>query len=368
MTTSFTDARVVVVGVGLIGGSLGLALKRLNVGIHITGVSRADTLATAQDLGAVDDGVAYEKLSDAVSQADLVVLCTPIARIQELLPGVIANAKEGCLITDVGSTKSAIVALAEQHATEGVLFIGGHPMAGSEKSGVTAADPFLFQNAIYALTPGPGTAEAEAERLADLVRCIGGRPLILEPAQHDRIAAAVSHLPQLMATSLVNTIGRLQPDSDLALRMAAGGFRDLTRIASSPYSMWRDICRTNEVPIRDLIDIYVDSLKGLADTLNDDVLEKHFDEANETRARIPKDAKGFLHPLHEILLLVEDRPGILAGVTRALFDANINIDDIELLKIREGEGGTIRLGFDTQETAGRVIDILTEAGYRVRLR
>jgi len=366
--TPFKEASITIVGVGLIGGSLGLALRQLGIGRQVVGVSRKETIRAAVDVGAIHHGVAYEELASAVEESDLVFLCTPINRILELLPTVIASAPQGCVITDVGSTKAEIVDRAQSLRREGVTFIGGHPMAGSEKSGVTAADPFLFQNAIYVLTPGEGTSSGDTDRLAALVTALGGRPLVLEPAQHDRIAAAVSHLPQLMATALVNTVGRLDSDSDLALRMAAGGFRDLTRIASSPYAMWRDICQTNAGPVRDLIQTYIGALIDLSNQLDAPELEKHFEHANRTRAQIPGDAKGFLHSLQEVLLVVEDKPGVLASVTAALWEASINIDDIELLKIREGEGGTFLLGFDTKETAANAVAVLSKAGHQVRLR
>ena len=142
----------------------------------------------------------------------------------------------------------------------------------------------------------------------------------------------------------------------------------MTRIASSPFDMWRDICRTNAGPIRDTIDRYLESLGELRKRVGDEDLEGDFEHANSVRSRIPVDSKGFLHPLHEILLVVKDRPGIIAGMAAALTEADINIDDIEVLKVREGEGGTIRMGFDTRETAERAISILQAVGYRARIR
>jgi prephenate dehydrogenase len=190
----------------------------------------------------------------------------------------------------------------------------------------------------------------------------------MDPDTHDRTAAAVSHLPQLMATALVDEVGQLHESDGLPLQMAAGGFRDMTRIASSPYEMWRDICRTNSGPIREMIDRYIDRLRSLRNKVGDDGLEDDFSFANRIRSGIPKDSKGFLHPLHEILLVVEDRPGVIADVAAYLSEAGINIDDIEVLKVREGEGGTIRMGFDTREIAERAVEILTESGRQVRMR
>ncbi|MDA0746435.1 MAG: prephenate dehydrogenase [bacterium] len=364
----FRTATIALVGVGLIGGSLGLALKHLGIGKRILGVSRKETLAQAEALGVVDGGFEYDALEDAVSEADLVILCTPIFRILDLLPGVLQAVPPGAVVSDVGSTKREIVARAVALARKDVHFIGGHPMAGSEHSGVSAADPFLFQNAIYVVTPAPEVPEEICSRFVALVRALGARPMQLDPDTHDRVAASVSHLPQMMATTLVGMVGQLNEADGLPLQMAAGGFRDLTRIASSPYEMWRDICRTNAGPIREMIDRYMEALAEVRAAVDNDRLEAAFEYANDVRGRIPKDSKGFLHPLYEILLVVEDQPGVIAGVANVLSDAGINIDDIEVLKVREGEGGTIRMGFDGKEVAQRAVGLLSDAGYRVRMR
>ena len=366
--TQFASARITIVGVGLIGGSFGLALKRFGIGREIVGVSRPETVEAAKKMGAIDTGFDYDQLKAGVEESELVILSTPISRILELLPAVVAGVSEGTLITDVGSTKREIVAVASSLKREGVIFVGGHPMAGSEQRGVTAADPFLFENAIYIVTPEDDVPALWVNRLVNLVGRLGARPMRITAQVHDRVAAAVSHLPQLMATALVGMIGRLHEQDGVPIEMVAGGFRDLTRIASSPYEMWRDICKTNVGPIREMIDLYLRDLGALRDRVDDDELAGNFSYANEIRGNIPKDSKGFLHTLYEILLIVEDRPGVIAGVATALSSAGINIDDIEVLKVREREGGTIRMGFNTKETAARAIAILDEAGYRVRMR
>ena len=364
----FARETIAIVGVGLIGGSLGAALKGLGIGRRIVGVSRQETLDAAFGLDVIDAGYHYEDLATGIRDAALVFLCTPIVRILDLLPEVLGSARHDAVVTDVGSTKHAIVAAATAHQRDDVHFVGGHPMAGSEHRGVSAADPFLFQNAIYVLTPSPDTPECAVEKLASLVGAFGARPMRMTPQEHDRAAAAVSHLPQMMATSLVSMIGRMTEGDGLPIRMAAGGFRDLTRIASSPYEMWRDICLTNAAPIREMIDLYIESLSAIRSAVDRDALEPAFDYANRIRGQIPKDSKGFLHPLHEILLLAEDRPGVIAHVARTLAGENININDIEVLNVREGEGGTIRLGFDSRLCAEQAAGALGKAGYSVRMR
>ena len=362
---NFSEVTIAIIGVGLIGGSLGLAFKRIGIGKHIIGVSREETVDRAKDHGAIDEGFGYEDLASAVREADFIFLCTPISRILDLLPDCLDAAKSGSVITDVGSTKRAVVDAANAHDRRDVAFIGGHPMAGSEWKGIDAADPFLFQNALYVLTPSAGTERGQVDRLAEMVSRIGAHVLELEPDTHDRVAAVVSHLPQMMAIALVGLVGGLNEKDGLPLKMAAGGFRDMTRIASSPYDMWRDICRTNAVPIRETIAAYISALAALKDRIEDDALENDFDYANEVRERIPKDSKGFLNPLYELLLVVEDKPGVIANVSTSLFAAGISIKDIEVLKVREGEGGTLRLGFGTSEDRERAGQILSGLEYKV---
>lgn len=364
----FADQNIVIVGVGLIGGSLGLACKQLGIGNKIIGVSRPDTLEAAKAIGVIDEGYDYSSLENGVSNGGLVFLCTPIFRILELLPPVLMAAPAGAIVSDVGSTKREIVARATSVGREDVFFVGGHPMAGSEHSGVSAADPFLFQNAIYVITPTPSVPPEIHGRLLALVKALGAMPMEMAPDVHDRAAAAVSHLPQMMATTLVGMVGRIKEREGLPLQMAAGGFRDLTRIASSPFDMWRDICQTNAGQITEMIDLFLEEMSSVRQTIDGEELSSHFEYANEVRGRIPKDSKGFLHPLFEVLLVVEDQPGVIARVSNLLANARINIDDIEVLKVREGEGGTIRLGFDTQQIAQEAFSILENAGVKVRLR
>lgn len=358
-------ATIAIVGVGLIGGSLGLALKRSGAASRVVGVSRPETIDRALASGAIDSGVSYEALADGVEGADTVFLCTPISRILDLLPETLEAVSAGCVVTDVGSTKQAICQVARTHRRPDVHFVGGHPMAGSEWRGVEAADPFLFQNAIYVLTPDD---DADTDAVASLVDCVastGARTLILDAETHDRVAAAISHLPQLMATSLVGMIGRLDAPEGLALKMAAGGFRDMTRIASSPYDMWRDICRTNAAAIRACVSQFRETLDTVASRLDADELASDFSYAQEVRAGIPSDSKGFMSPLHELRLMVEDRPGVIAEIGGCLAEAGINIKDIEVMKVREGEGGSIRLGFGSGEDVESANRLFEERGLKV---
>jgi len=362
MKRSISDfSPVAIVGVGLIGGSLAQAFRRMG-DVEIIGISSPATVAAALDQRVIDTGGGYEELERLIPAARTVFLCTPIQRIIEMLPAVGRAARRGALITDVGSTKAEIVEAARSAMPEGVTFLGGHPMAGSEQSGLNASDPFLFQNAMYALTPMDTTPIEELERLAWLVGELGARVVVLEPSVHDRVAAAVSHVPQLLSLALVELVGDRNIEEPAHLQMAAGGFRDMTRIASSPYRMWRDILATNTDAVRDALADLRARLSEMERDLSGQ-MEDHFASANRTRGAIPKDSKGFLASMFDVLVRCEDKPGVLARITNVLADAGVDIKDIELLKIREGEGGTFRLAFRDSESAAYAVKLLNGAGF-----
>ena len=360
--------RVGIVGVGLIGGSIGLALRRTGYPGSIVGISRPRTVERAVSLGAVDEGWDYDEVDRGLAEADLVFLCSPIRHIIDFLPRVMAAVPAGALVTDAGSTKRRIAAAAAASGRSDAWFLGGHPMAGSEKSGVTAADPFLFQNAIYILVPDAAVPGELHQALRDLIRGLGARVLELSAEDHDMVVAAISHLPQLLATSLVEMVGLLDEEREgLLLTLAAGGFRDLTRIASSPFEpVWNDICATNPDRIREMVDRFQARLAEVRDKVGAAALEADFEYANRVRDGIPRDAKGFIHRLAEVLVVCEDRPGVIAEIASVLAEKGVNINDIEVMKVREGEGGTLRLGFDADDVADRAVETLEAVGYRAR--
>ncbi|MEM7231478.1 MAG: prephenate dehydrogenase [Planctomycetota bacterium] len=370
-TNEHNISTIAIVGVGLIGGSLAAALRRAGFDGKILGISSPKTLSEGRRLGLIDEGFPYDGLVDAASQADLIVLCSPISIIISHLEtlGAAANKlKPGAIVTDVGSTKADVVEAGERLLPEGVHFVGGHPLAGSENRGIAAADPFLFQNAYYVLCPSPKAPESARSRLGALLDLTGARVVVLEAAAHDRVAAAISHLPQLLAVELVTYLDTLGDNTGIAKHLAAGGFRDMTRIASSPYSVWKDIFATNRHEVVEAVRAFAKALESRVEAWSDDEVSETFDRAAVTRAEIPKDTKGFLKRLWDVLVEVEDTPGMILGVVGPLTERGINVKDIEVLKVREGEGGTMRLAFATQELASEAVEVLTEANYKARLR
>lgn len=357
-------------GVGLLGGSLGLAFKESGFSGKIIGFSSPRSLETALSLRCIDEGRPYDALAECIGDVDVVFLCSPISVIMETLRALgTMELPESLVVTDVGSTKKQISALAGRVLPSHVHFIGGHPMAGSEKSGPSAADPFLFQNAVYVMAPISEKPEERDRRFADfLERRLGCRCIFLDPAAHDEIAAAVSHAPHILAVAMVNLAESVEQRIPGTLQLAAGGFRDLTRIASSPYAMWRDIFATNKEAVAPLLDQCIDILSDMKKELTEGSLESCFNDAHETRCKIPIDTKGFISQLHEIMVIVKDQPGVIAHVSTAIANEGVNILDIELLKVREGEAGTIRLAFDSEENARRALDILEKEGVNARKR
>jgi len=358
--------KIAIIGVGLLGGSLGIAFKRN--GCHVTGISREETIERAMNLGVIHRGFPYERMDEGLLDAEVVFLCTPISRIVELIKEIGTFLQTGAIVSDVGSTKRVIVSTAREYLPEGIIFIGGHPMAGSEKSGIEASDPFLFQNVIYVLSPDNSANEESINRFQALIESLGARVIFLTPHEHDAIASAVSHLPQMIAVTLVNLVGNLDHSNPVYLRMAAGGFRDLTRIAMSPFSMWKDILETNKELVEDIIDTFITELQRLKHSICSDKLKTSFTCASQIRTTIPRDTKGFMNELHDILVEAEDCPGEIANISNRLFKENINIKDIEVLKVREGEGGTLRLAFENEQAAARAVEVLTKSGRRARLR
>jgi prephenate dehydrogenase len=360
--------KIAMLGMGLIGGSLSLAWKKHRGYLHLVGYDVPAVREEALRRGVVD--AVAPTPAEAVAEADLVVLATPLGPMLGLLDAIGPALRPGTLVTDVGSVKSPILTHARKVLPAHSLFLGGHPMAGSEKNGVVHADPFLFENATYVLCPPDDEAADRLERdhpdFLDILGSTGARILFMDAARHDRIAAAVSHLPQLLAVTLMNYIGDLHDEDGRYLRLAAGGFRDMTRIASSSFDMWRDILAANEGPILDALAGFAAALQRTRNRVfqeDRDAMRQSFADARARRDMIPKTTKGFLHPLADVYVYAEDKPGFLFRLTRILHEANINIKDLELLKIREGIEGVFRIGFADQTTAEIAMNALSGAGY-----
>jgi prephenate dehydrogenase len=275
--------KIAIIGVGLIGGSLGLALKRHGFNGVIEGYGRRrSTLDLALQLGAVDM-VSLEV--EEAGQADIAVICTPVEVIPEMVERIAPGARLGCVITDVGSVKRCVVERAEtiiESLDSPASFVGGHPMAGSEKSGVLAARADLFEGAKCILTPTDSTPQEAIELVEEMWRQVGARTLILSPQKHDHLIAAASHLVHLSASALAETVGKVNG----ALELAATGFRDTTRVASGLPYLWREILSQNADMLLPMIDALIEVLAEYKTLLSaDDAkgLEKKLEIAKRIR-------------------------------------------------------------------------------------
>ena len=281
--------QVTICGVGLIGGSLGLALKKAGFAGRIVGFGRPVTLEKAQRRGAIDSG--SSNLADAVADADVVYLSTPILTLLELMGKLPPLVKPEALITDAGSTKAAICENGAKLFPGPPWFLGGHPMAGKESTGVDNADADLFQGARYALTPYSRhhLDTPIARSFVAWLDRIGARVLILDAELHDEIVTWTSHLTQLVSTALaVAVMENVKVPEDLEL--SAGGLRDASRLADSSYNVWRDVCITNAENLERALTTFTQALEHLRDNLRTRELENIFERANELRRRLKSPA------------------------------------------------------------------------------
>jgi prephenate dehydrogenase len=360
--------RVAIVGLGLLGASLAAALRQeqkkqnLELGQSeielLVGVSSASTCEQALQEGLCDEVWTYGEIDAWKSRVDLIFLCTPIGHILSFMSELAASSAPfapGAVLTDVGSTKAEICAAAQRlFSKKEVLFCGGHPMAGSEKSGLQARDPLLFESALWILCPVSQTSVdlSGIESLRRVLQITGARELILDPTQHDAYVGRVSHFPQLLSSALSRFAGQEQE----SLAVAGPGFRDLSRLALSNFDVWESIFRTNRSVMAQILVDWVDQMTELRDvfleeTLPVESLAKLFEEGRLARSHLHLPQGRFRAGLVYIMVQIADRPGMFDAVIRPLTDAGLDLRDIELMKIREGVDGTLRLAFRDPQSA-----------------
>jgi len=278
--------QISIIGVGFMGGSLALAFKKYGMSKKIIGVSREETIKKALKLKIIDGGFPYEKIDKGVDGSSLIILSSPINIIIEHIKILSKMVNSDTIITDIGSTKEKIMVTAQEEFRDNVYFVGGHPMAGSEKSGVDTADPSIFINKAYALIPGRNTPRLVMDKLRNVIITIGSIPVILTSKVHDEIVAAVSHLPQMLSVALMNAVGSFDNDSGDYFNLSGGGFYDMTRIASSQFKIWEDICETNQNNIKKVISIYIEKLEEIKELIGKEKLKSEFERANRFRKKL----------------------------------------------------------------------------------
>ena len=357
------------IGFGLIGGSIARALKKNFPACRITAYNRhIEVLEQAKADGIVD--VVSQEIGPAFSDCDLIFLCAPVETNNENLLRVRPYLGADTVLTDVGSVKTPIHQAAAKAGLEG-RFIGGHPMAGSERIGYAAAKDSLLQNAYYILTPTEQIPQKTVEEMRDILSALGALPLILSYEEHDRIVAGISHLPHVVAASLVNLVRTADQGSGMMKQVAAGGFKDITRIASSSPEMWEQICLTNGENIKELLDLYIRSLeqaRELIDRKEGERIYSFFDEARTYRNSFVGSASGPILRHFDLTVDIADEPGALAAIATLLALASISIKNIGILHNREYLGGDLRVEFYDEESKEKAAALLTARGYEVHRR
>lgn len=380
--------RIGVIGTGLIGASLGMAFRRTGTASEVLGFDLDPArAAAAAEAGALD---AAADVDEVACSSDYLFLAVPVVAMPGVMKRIAGRTKPGAVITDVGSVKAPVMAAAREILHPGQTFVGGHPMAGTERGGLKDADPYLFENAAYVLTPptpsrveegdSPGeldrrehpglTASADVNRLSQVVsEGTGASVVIMSADEHDALVGLVSHLPYVTAVAL-----SLVADSsggDRALALAAGGFRDATRVAQSDPELWTGICLSNREALLQHLSSLCGALEAIASAVRSGVpaqLRDILERARDVRRRLPTASKGLAGPLWDVVVTVPDRPGSIAECADALGRAGINIKDIEILRVREGEGGTLRLGLGSEDEARRAVRVLAARSLPARLR
>lgn len=353
--------KVTIFGVGLIGGSLALCFKG-KPDIQVAGHS--NNLKSIENMlrrNVVD--IATSSMREAAADADFIFLCVPVSQLEAYLTELAQlPLKPGCIITDVGSTKASISECAAKLELTDVHFIGGHPMAGSERSGVDAAMIDLFENAFYVLTPGEGTPQSAIDRLTELLVSTKAQIVQVDAKQHDDIVGAISHLPHIIAVALVNQICSYNEQNPLYKNLAAGGFRDLTRIASSDPKIWRDILLNNKHVLLTLLKDWnseIERFTSLLEREDGDGIEAQFLRANQFRKGVPERKVGMLSPQFDLYVDIPDHPGMIAQVATLLSTHKINLRNIHISESRLEIPGVLRLSFGTQNDADRAVELLS---------
>lgn len=333
---------VAVLGTGLVGTSI--AMAGLRAGHRVRGFDpNAGVLRAAAARAGLEPADDPER---CVRGAELVFVCTPIGTIPEVAAASLRLAPKA-VVTDVGSVKSRVVAEVERTigAAEASRFVGGHPMGGSERSGPETASAAILDGVVWVLTPGPSSTPAAIDRLEAWIRGVGAEPVRIDPQRHDRLVAIVSHLPQVASTALMGLAAREEAGEPQLLLLAAGGFRDLTRLAASNPGLWGDILLANREALSQAIDLYVERLERLRDLVgagDGPEVEAAFEEAK--RARLSLAAKPQVKAGVAVLQVpVPDRPGVLAQLAATLGEAGVNIEDLQIVHSHEGGRGTVHV-------------------------
>ncbi|HET7629273.1 MAG TPA: prephenate dehydrogenase [Bacillales bacterium] len=359
--------QVFVIGLGLIGGSLALSIKKQHPTYEIVGYDvDAEQVQLAESLGVIHRS--ETEISAGTPSADLVVIAAPVLKAEKVIEQLAAcTFKAGAMITDVGSTKKEIMKKARVFREKDVTFIGGHPLAGSHKTGVASASGRLFENAFYVLIPD---GNATPGRLGELKEWLAGTKatfIEMTADEHDRIVGSISHFPHIVAAGLVHQLSKLDDERFDLKRLAAGGFRDITRIASASPRMWHDVLMHNQEVLLELMSRWeteMNEVKSMIEQKDSARIFAYFQEAKRIRDLLPQRKKGALPPLFDLYVDVPDYPGVIAHVTNVIAKAEISITNIRIIETREDIIGVLRLTFRSEEDREQAERALNAESYK----
>ncbi len=357
------------IGLGLIGGSIVKTTKRIHPDIEILALSgHQSTITDAFNQGLIinETNASIEDFSDC----DYIFLCTPVQQNQKYLEKLKNIMSSGCIITDVGSVKGdihrEIASMGMEHC-----FIGGHPMAGSEKTGLANATDYLLENAYYIITPTESVPRQRVEEFREFVASLGAIPMILDYDTHDKSTAAISHLPHVIAYALVNMVKDCDNRDETMKRIAAGGFKDITRIASSSPVMWEEICLSNRQQLISMIDTYQQYLSKIREKIMDtdsSGILNFFQDAKDYRDSLTVTPKGSIQTVFELYCDLKDEAGGIATISTILAKNHLSIKNIGIIHNREFEDGVLKIEMYDHPSYLSAIELLRQYQYTVYQR
>ncbi len=359
------DFKIGFIGLGLIGGSVAKSIRRIFPTYNIIGF---DTDKSAIQC-ALADGTLTSATEDIheIGSCDYIFLCAPVHYNIAYLLSLKDIIAEDCIITDVGSVKSDIYD-AVRDLGLGKHFVGGHPMVGSERSGYDAASDRLIENAYYFITPAADATANRVEEFTTFISDLGAIPINYSPEEHDRLTSYISHVPHVIAATLVNVVGNADSSDGIFKSLAAGGFKDITRIASSNPTVWEHILLSNPDNIVRGLQEYIEQIQKMIYYIENnqpDKINQFFGSARTYRDSIPNNTSGVIRMHHELFVDIPDEPGALAKVTVILADAGVNLKNFGVSHNREDEEGVLRLSFYANEDQERAAALLLEKGYKI---